>query len=55
MQSVVFMIDSPDSSLPIPKQPGFVARGGSSEPSSSSTNRELFSVDDATISVITGR
>lgn len=55
MPSVVFMIESPDALLPKPKQPGFVARGGSSEPSSSSIKKDLYSVDDATISIVTGR
>lgn len=54
MQSVVFMIESPDSGLLKPNRPGFMSRGVSSEPSPHSTN-ELSSVQDVTVSVIAGR
>ncbi|ONK58761.1 uncharacterized protein A4U43_C09F16380 [Asparagus officinalis] len=55
MQSVAFMIDSSDPSLPKPKKPGFIAKRDSSESSSCSTKKELYSVDDETITAVTGR
>lgn len=55
VSTVIWMLSTENVNLPEPKQPAFIARRGASDAESSDQSSQKASVNDVSLTAVTGR